>query len=125
MGFFKLNTPHVNSDYFDTEVLIANIATEKYYSIMGTSAVFLRLLLDGNSDVFAVNKLAELYAVDNTIVADDYTVFLAHLQAEQLLISSTPSASVLKSDWLALINTTQYEKPTVEVFTDLEELELV
>jgi len=125
MTHFKLNSPDVSAEHFDNEVLTVNIVSGRYYSIKNTAAIFLRLVLDGNSKEDAIAKVAELFSVNSDAINDDFNVLVAELLVENIIVESFKSEKISSNDWVANANIEVYVQPTVEIHTDMEELALL
>ena len=125
MTHFKLNSPDVSAEHFDNEVLTVNIVSGRYYSIKNTAAIFLRLVLDGNSKENAVAKIAELFAVNKDTINDDFNSLVSELIVEKIIVESTKPSEILSNDWLAQATIDMYVQPMVEIHTDMEELALL
>ncbi len=125
MTHFKLNSPDVSAEHFDNEVLTVNIVSGRYYSIKNTAAIFLRLVLDGNSKENAVAKIAELFAVNADTINDDFNSLVSELIVEKIIVESTKPSEILSNDWLAQATIDMYVQPMVEIHTDMEELALL
>lgn len=125
MTHFKLNSPDVSAEHFDNEVLTVNIVSGRYYSIKNTAAIFLRLVLDGNSKENAVAKIAELFAVNTDSINHDFNTLVSELIVEKIIVESTKPEEILSNDWLAQANIEMYVQPMVETHTDMEELALL
>lgn len=125
MTHFKLNAPDVSAEHFDNEVLTVNIVSGRYYSIKNTAAIFLRLVLDGNSKENAVAKIAELFTVNPNDIKDDFNSFVSELIVEKIIVESTTPEKIESTDWIAQANIEMYVQPMVEIHTDMEELALL
>lgn len=125
MTHFKLNAPDVSAEHFDNEVLTVNIVSGRYYSIKNTAAIFLRLVLDGNSKENAVAKIAELFTVNPNDIKDDFNSFVSELIVEKIIVESTTPEKIVSTDWIAQANIEMYVQPMVEIHTDMEELALL
>jgi len=125
MTHFKLNSPDVSAEHFDNEILTVNIVSGRYYSIKNTAAIFLRLVLDGNSKENSIAKIAELFSVSSNEINDDFNALVAELLIENIITESARPEKIVSSDWIAKTDTELYVQPLVEIHTDMEELALL
>ncbi len=125
MTYLNLNSPDVSAEHFDNEVLTVNIISGRYYSIKNTAAVFLRLVLDGNSKEDSIERIAELFSTDVNSISEDFNALIEELITENLIVESSIPKEILSSPWILSSNTEKYSRPSIEVHTDMEELTLL
>jgi hypothetical protein len=125
MSFVKLNEPNVSAEIFDNEVLMVNIITGRYYSIEGSSAIFMRFLLDGNSIETSIDKIVDLYSVDKNEVEKDFSRLVNELEIENLIIKDSRIPVAGQSEWLASADFSSYSVPKLEIHSDMEDLVLL
>lgn len=124
MLYYKLNTPDVSAEYFENEILSVNIKTGRYHSVLNSGADYLRLLLDGNSNEMAINKIADVYCLDKDTIKGDFNLILEDLLKNEIIVESNNSVKLIESVWLTK-SSREYTKPLLEVHTDMEDLVLL
>jgi hypothetical protein len=112
--------PDIASKVMDGEAILINLQTGAYYSLRDAGALAWEAVRGHRTLDEIVAILASAYGRTPAELAPDLTVLLATLEAERLIRASDQLAA---ADTGALPPPTgSYQPPTVEKFTDMEEL---
>lgn len=125
MSFVRLNEPNVSAEIFDNEVLMVNIITGRYYSIEGSSAIFTRFLLDGNSVEASIEKMIDIYSVDKNEAIEGLSRLVDELEIENLIVKDSSKSNANQGDWLSSADISSYSVPKLEIHSDMEDLVLL
>ena len=109
---FRINSPKVIHQVFETEVVVVNLESGDYYSIRGSGIAIWRALDQGIEDdqiVAAFGSAAETKS------------FLDQLQREELIVVDPARAAGPNS----AVSETAAGPPTIEKFTDMRDLLLL
>ena len=115
---YRINSPKVIHQIFDTEVVIVNLESGNYYSISGSGIEVWRRLEAGSSSRHIVDDFSAAGAP-----AEKLESFIGELVREQLIMAreeQTPSAGHAKQAASGL-----FRPPVLEKFTDMREMLLV
>ena len=125
---FSINSPKVLQETIDGEVVIINLDTGHYFSLLKTGAKIWRDIEQGITQIDIVNRLHHQYEGDRTAIEQVVHQFLAELQQEELIVSTSSSQSQAATQHLppsaatAALEMLTFEPPTLEKFTDMEDL---
>lgn len=119
MSHYSINTPDVIADNFDDETVIVNLKSGRYFSIRGKSNIVFSKILEG----FSLAAISAIFDSKNTVSKEemhqDLLQFAQKLEMLDILKSidsAKPSTELLAID---------YEKLTIEVFNDMDEVIMV
>ena len=118
---FQMNAPDVINETIDGETVILHLGSGMYYSVGGSGA-FTWAQLAGSASLDEVaSSLATIYDTDAPTATAALEDFLQYLRDEDLLV---PSSVTTSSTSATPVNGTRlpFEKPTIEKFTDMEDL---
>ena len=112
---YRINSPKVIHQTFDTEVVIVNLESGNYYSVGGSGIDIWRLLEAGKSrdeitKVFAANP-------ENTAKMES---FLDEIEREQLVVAAPDNSAARE-----VASPKSFVAPTIEKFTDMRDLLLL
>lgn len=123
---FRINRPNVVSESFESEVVIVNLDSGCYFSLLG-SATTLWLELERNSMTLkgAEGILRQTYECKGIDIATEISIFLNKLFNEDLIVADNSDAHLdsLNSEQIPLKRT--FEPPILETFTDLQDILLL
>jgi Coenzyme PQQ synthesis protein D (PqqD) len=116
----KVNSPQVNHQNIDGEVVVINLENGCYYSLLELSAAIWQSLVSGTDRVAILEQVSAGYP-DVPDAAERADAFIDELLAERLLVDGmldgAPDRAVPPGDLPA-----RYTAPQVEKFTDMQEL---
>lgn len=112
----KVNSPQVNHQNIDGEVVVINLENGCYYSLLDVSAAIWQSLASGADRVAILEQVSAAYP-DVHDAAERADAFIDELLAEHLLIDGDPDRAAPPGDLPA-----RYVAPQVEKFTDMQEL---
>lgn len=120
---FRINDPNVIAEFFDGEVVAVNLETGKYYSLPGVGSDLWFMLTEGASLDAATSHVQEVYPDDD--VQGAVAEFVASLLEHQLLATSQAPGAAVPESRLISNPSGAFVPPTVEMFTDLEDILLL
>jgi hypothetical protein len=113
---YRINTPKIIHQVFDTEVVIVNLETGTYYSVRGSGIDLWQAIDAGVSS----DNLGRQF--NGSADPEKIAGFIAELEREQL-ISSQIEASATNSSTLGVRK--PFFEPLIEKFTDMREMLLI
>ena len=113
----KIKQPPVSHECIDGEVVIINMDSGKYYSLLDMAAALWHCIDAGTTREALLARVQNAYAEQNGAHAD-VTAFLDALFAEGLIDTATD----VRSESPAPPLPATYVAPRLETFTDLQEL---
>jgi hypothetical protein len=120
---FQINSPQVIREFFDDEAVIVNLEQGIYYSIDPIGAMIWGLIEQGASSTQIVENLSQTFT-PSTDIEKDIEEFIDLLLAEEL-IAATDNAPLTSFDSISKDNKLNYSKPTLNKYTDMQELLLL
>jgi hypothetical protein len=112
----KIQQPPVSHECIDGEVVIINMETGTYYSLVGLAASLWQCIAAGTTRDALLARVADMYS--NESAKEEAIAFLDALTDEGLIdLEAEPHAH----DESVLLAAT-YDTPRLESFTDLQEL---
>lgn len=115
------NEPDIASKIMDGEAILINLQTGAYYSLRDAGAVIWHALAGHRTQAEILDAVAAHYGAPPASLASDVADLLVQLQAEQL-VRQSDKAHTATGDQPAPALSTDYQKPVLEKFTDMEEL---
>jgi hypothetical protein len=109
----------------EDEVIVINLRTGAYFSLIGAAADAWDLLLTTTALDDIAGAIAERYGVDVTTVRTDLEPFVRSLVDEDLLVATEPATSASALDDQAPAVERTYRPPMLEKYDDMEELLLL
>jgi hypothetical protein len=122
---FRVNDKNVVHEVFDEEVLVVNIDTGTYYSLLGVSAQIWRWILTGATIDEMARALVDTYEGSPSTIATTTGQFVSQLSDENLILVShgdSPGNSIVPPSAGARM---PFVPPKLETFTDMQELLLL
>jgi len=83
---FRVNAPQVVAEQVDGEVIVINLETGHYYSLVDAGAAVWTALARGGAPSDAVAAVADRYAGDSSAIADGVSQFVGELERESLIV---------------------------------------
>src|SRR5688572_5016456 len=93
---FSANRPTVISETFGDEVVVVNLQSGSYYSLEREAACAWTILDEGSTEADLVDRIAQRYAAPHAEIAGALKSFLAELQHEGLVTTSSGDAGHLR-----------------------------
>jgi len=123
---FRINRPNVVSECFESEVVIVNLDSGCYFSLLG-SATTLWLQLERNpmTSKSAETVLRETYDCDGVDIAEEVNRFLDKLFKENLIVAEKLESALDSPSPEQIPNKRPFEPPILETFTDLQDILLL
>jgi hypothetical protein len=109
----------------EDEVIVINLRTGAYFSLIGAAADAWDLLLTRTALDDIAGAIAERYGVDVATVRIDLEPFVRSLVDEDLLVATEPATSASTLDDQAPAVERTYRPPMLEKYDDMEELLLL
>lgn len=124
---YRLNTNGLSSEDFGGEMVAVNFETGQYYGINGAAVAVWALLHKPISRTDAINRITEIFTLVPEHVADDVNSFFEELIKQDLLLSGDIDDLDVQqdhtgSDTLTALAGTAYAPPSIEIYSDLQEL---
>ena len=124
---YRLNTSGLSSEDFGGEMVAVNFETGQYYGINGAAVALWTLLHQPMSKAAATQRIREIYTAIPEHVAHDVNSFFEELIKQGLLLSGSAGdldvqAEPVSSDALTPLAGTAYVAPSIEIYSDLQEL---
>jgi hypothetical protein len=118
---FSINDKDICSEEIDGEVIIINLTTGCYYSLVGSAAALWPLALAGWS---AAEIAAQFMPTDSesASIEAEIAAFLDYLCTEDILLARSDA---VRGEVAGLDQATSFSTPVAEKFTDMQELLLV
>ncbi|WP_367914494.1 PqqD family protein [Leadbetterella sp. DM7] len=121
MRAFKLNESNIAMEVFDNEAVLINISLGKYYSVRGSTGVFvLGLLQDSVHKDFIISSLLLKYSEQKEIIEREVQMFIDVLLQEEIIVETGLDSSTVATD--GKTEMLPYEHLAIEVFDDMQEL---
>ena len=123
---FRINRPNVVSESFESEVVIVNLDSGCYFSLLG-SATTLWLQLERNAMTIksAEAILQQTYDCTGVNVAGEISSFLSKLFKEDLIVAEDLESALDSPSPEQIPHKKPFEPPILETFTDLQDILLL
>ena len=123
---FRINRPNVVSESFEGEVVIVNLDSGCYFSLLG-SATTLWLQLERST--MTINSaeaiLRQTYDCDGMDIAGEIRTFLNKLFNEHLIVAENLESDLDSPSSEQIPHKRPFEPPILEAFTDLQDILLL
>lgn len=121
---FKVNRPQVILEAFEDEVVVVNLETGVYYSLVGSAAELWELISQGRSIAEIVEVVASRHRMDCSSLQPIVERFIWELIEEQLVSPSDATAAEPTSpcESPAPAVGAAFVAPSLEKFTDMTDL---
>ena len=114
---FRVNTPKVIHEVFETEVVVVNLETGVYYSVRGSGIDIWRAIDGGHR----VEQIETAFAAPEAKAL--ITAFVSQLEREQLITGIESSGQPPAEKMISMKQ--PFAEPILEKFTDMREMLLV
>lgn len=126
---FQVNSPNIVSETIDGEVVIVNLLTGDYYSLLNAATTIWNNIEQGMNRDHIVAELENIYESSSINIGDAVNDFLEKLQAEKLIVANreeqTSPQSPKSSASSNSLEKQEFVHPKFEKFTDMEDLLLL
>jgi outer membrane protein assembly factor BamB len=125
---FRVNSPKVAAETIDGEVVVVNLDSGHYYSLLSTGAYIWNCLENGRDLHDTVKQVIQTYDGKSDQIATSVNEFLDKLVSEELIVaidSPTNDAQAVNVISGELVDKPRFEQPVLEKFTDMEDLLLL
>ena len=123
MTAFLVNEPSVVYEAFDAEIVVVNLETGKYYSLIKTGPTIWIDLVNGISLDEIASRIQRRYTGEPAVIADAVAKFAERLVTENLLI---PSVNVVARPQITPVDAAgskmPFEAPVIENYDDMLDL---
>lgn len=127
-GSLRINTPNVVGEEFEGEVVVVNLESGCYFSLMGSAKDIWKRLVQGSAStesiIASLSDTLDCSGIDTAAVV---VPFLNELKKLELVVpadSSSPTSSTTHEPQGDSIRP-RFEAPRVETFTDLQDILLL
>ncbi len=125
---FQINAPQVVCETIDGEVVIVHLERGYYYSLLKSGADVWNGIEKNGSRLNVIHNLTQIYEGSEAEIATAVDEFLDELLKEDLIVAVdnlTLLPSPSNGESAGSSDKTQFEKPVLEKFTDMEDLLLL
>lgn len=126
-GSIRINTPNVVGEEFEGEVVVVNLESGCYFSLLGSAKQIWKLLtLGGASPADIIARLENDFDCSGIEVAAVVSPFLDDMLAAEILVSDETPPSLEHADVHERADDRPpFESPRMEVFSDLQDILLL
>ena len=121
----KINSPAIVHQIIDGEAVVINLSKGYYYSFNQVGSLIWELIGQRLSFEAVKRKLSDLFTVNTAPVEQDLKEFLNALVQEELIVDSEDTASENQASIAMPDEKIQYNKPTFQKYTDMQDFLLV
>ncbi len=118
---YRINEPDVTAESFDGEVIVINLATGRYHSLRGSGTWLWQALAAGLGRQEAIDRLVAANGGRRDAEQQVFE-FIDRLISEELVVEVAERAD---HETAGVESPARYEAPTIETFTDMENLLLI
>lgn len=123
---FRVNDKQVVHEIFDGEVLVINLETGTYYSLLGSAARIWTGLVGGASIASMTQALGAVYEGDPAVIEAAVVEFVSKLAQQSLLVPDEMPAPQVAVEIGGIGGPkAPFAAPTLDVFTDMQDLLLL
>jgi hypothetical protein len=118
---FHLNPRRIVHETIDDETIIIDLDTGSYYSLRGSGPAIWELIVDGCSDIEAVDAMQKRYDADPRVLGDATRGLIARLREAGLIERAEQDHHATAGMNAAAREAAEnFEAPSLEKFTDME-----
>lgn len=122
----RINAPNVVSEQFEREIVVVNLETGCYFSLLGSAPTIWQALEQGPTPIDQLIHAITLAHDCSGVDAHPMIINLLHeLLNQNLIIASEPPETPITTTELCPHASTLFEPPILEVFTDLQDILLL
>ncbi|MDQ2868674.1 MAG: PqqD family protein [Verrucomicrobiota bacterium] len=121
MPRYRINSPKVIHQIFDTEVVVVNLESGSYYSVEGSGIELWRLLSEG----CASEEIIAAVAKNDASAAPSVASFLRESESEDLIVVEAESPTAPTKPRATVVSDFAASPPRLRKFTDMRDLLLL
>lgn len=122
----RINAPNVVSEVFEQEVVVVNLESGCYFSLMGSAPTIWMVLERGAIRIDQlIETLIQAYDCNNEECRSEIAGFLNQLLEQQLIVPADPEEAGNTTNSPSTAERTLFQPPVLEVFTDLQDILLL
>lgn len=124
---FRVRKPHVIHQTIDGEVVIINLQTGNYYSLLDSGAQIWEAIAQYASSKEIVDLLASRYEADEGTLSEATVALIDRLREEDLIapLDEEPSGIRLDESIITATDGRPFAAPTLEKYDDMQDLILL
>ncbi|HEX9829650.1 MAG TPA: PqqD family protein [Bacteroidota bacterium] len=122
---YKLNTPAVVEETFDTETVIVNLVSGFYYSATKSGVMMWNLLVNGYTATEIASQLHKHFTGTEKQFTTAVEEFRTKLLAEQLIVAVNGDHTAPLMPPSTIQTPAPFENPVLEKYTDMQDLLLL
>ena len=123
-SFFEVKSDQIIHESVGSEVTIVNLSNGHYYNLANLGGEVWALIISGQGFSEILSILESSFSKDKETLKSDLSQFISSLLNEDILMKVENNLTSPPSIW-GKFDFLEYEKPHLEVFTDIEELLLL
>lgn len=126
--YIYINIPNVVFEQFDDEVVLINMESGTYYSLVNTAAWIWEQIADGRSLNELLSKARNYYISKSETIVEEINKFIDELQTEELINiveevkDSVNQTSQIASGEAKMVN---FDRPILDRYTDMQDMLLL
>jgi hypothetical protein len=123
---FRINRPNVVGESFEGEVVIVNLDSGCYFSLLGSATTLWLQLESGTITIKSAEAiLRQTYDCDGMDIAGEISTFLNKLIKEDLIVVENLESDLGSPNPEQFIDKRPFEPPILKTFTDLQDILLL
>jgi hypothetical protein len=122
---YSVNQPNVVAEVFEGEVVVVDLVSGRYFSLLGTGALIWDLLSRGHRVGDIAEQLVRSHAEGGVDIPAAVGDFIESLVAADLIVQADPSSAVQMDEVVVLTDKAPFASPTLETFSDLQDILLL
>ena len=120
---FNVKTPDVIHETYDDEVVIVNLDSGNYYSILRAGADIWNLLARGATADQTAELIAQSYDGERAAIERAVSDLVTEFQREGLIVSA--ERDIVPLNWESKNPRAKFETPSLQKYSDMQELLLL
>jgi hypothetical protein len=122
--YYTLNSGKIVFEKFEDETVLVNLERGNYYGVMHVGRSILQLLEYGATESQIITAIAEKYQQNASTIEEEIRTFFQLMANEEIIIETEQTNGFPKN--IELVDKKlEYISPTLEVFTDMQDLILL
>ena len=124
--FVRINAPNVVSEHFEREVVVVNLESGCYFSLLGSAPTIWHQLEAGATRIDdLLEEVSQGYDCTGFEERELTASFLKQLLDQALIVPTELTEQFIEESKPSLDTPPQFEPPVLEVFTDLQDILLL
>lgn len=126
IAYYKVNTSKIVFEKFDDETVLINLESGNYYGLMGVSKTIFELIEAGADKQKIITFLSESYKIEYAKIEEEIIEFIDLLISEEIVFLTKEHSSMFNQNNNSINSFVGvYEKPTLEIYSDMQDLILL